>query len=176
MVVAESPEPLWLPLTIVQVVLRQTPSALACSSSVTNPAAVNASLSCRILHDCRSLISTSLAPQPFCNKGSRSIFRGWTDRSAVHRGLVSGGPKRKNEYRVGNHSNRKQADDYPSIIGAMRSFIHGCPARLTCLRVGQRVRPLLPFVERKASLVISKSAFSSSPIRLSTNLRSLSVR
>src|SRR5258706_15708315 len=56
MIDAESPEALWLALRMVQVVLRESPSALACSSSVRNPADSTALASSLILEDCRAFI------------------------------------------------------------------------------------------------------------------------
>src|SRR6516165_7078222 len=56
MIDAERPEALWLALRIVQAVLRESPSALACSSSVRNPADLTASASSLILEDCRAFI------------------------------------------------------------------------------------------------------------------------
>jgi hypothetical protein len=53
MIAAESPEALWLALRMVQAVLRQSPSAVACSSSVTKPAVTRASPISLILDDCR---------------------------------------------------------------------------------------------------------------------------
>src|SRR5262249_34505897 len=56
MIDAERPEALWLALRMVQAVLREGPSALACSSSVRNPAELTASASSLILEDCRAFI------------------------------------------------------------------------------------------------------------------------
>src|SRR5207237_6551669 len=56
MIDAERPEALWLALRMVQAVLRESPSALACSSSLTNPADLSASASSLILQDCRAFI------------------------------------------------------------------------------------------------------------------------
>src|SRR6516225_6683841 len=56
MIDAERPEALWLALRMVQAVLRESPSALACSSSVRNPADLAASASSLILEDCRAFI------------------------------------------------------------------------------------------------------------------------
>src|SRR5262249_14291508 len=56
MIDAERPEALWLALRIVQAVLRESPSALACSSSVRNPADLTASAGSLILEDCRAFI------------------------------------------------------------------------------------------------------------------------
>src|SRR5262245_38169315 len=56
MIDAERPEALWLALRMVQAVLRESPSALACSSSVRNPADLTASASSLILEDCRAFI------------------------------------------------------------------------------------------------------------------------
>jgi hypothetical protein len=56
MIDAERPEALWLALRMVQAVLRESPSALACSSSVRNPADLTASTSSLILEDCRAFI------------------------------------------------------------------------------------------------------------------------
>src|SRR6516165_5322986 len=56
MIDAERPEALWLALRTVQAVLRESPSALACSSSVRNPADLTASASSLILEDCRAFI------------------------------------------------------------------------------------------------------------------------
>src|SRR5262245_16944680 len=56
MIDAERPEALWLALRMVQAVLRESPSALACSSSVRNPADLSASASSLILDDCRAFI------------------------------------------------------------------------------------------------------------------------
>src|SRR5712691_6301022 len=57
MTVAERPEHLCWPFRTVQVVLREIPRALACSSSVMNPAVMRASPSSLILDDCRAFIS-----------------------------------------------------------------------------------------------------------------------
>ena len=57
MIDADRPEALWLALQIVQAVLREFPGALACSSSVTKPAAWTNSASSLILEDWRSFIS-----------------------------------------------------------------------------------------------------------------------
>src|SRR6266478_4317574 len=54
MIDAERPEALWLALRMVQAVLRESPSALACSSSVRNPADLTASTSSLILENCRA--------------------------------------------------------------------------------------------------------------------------
>src|SRR5262245_11540128 len=56
MIDAERPEALWLALRMVQAVLRDSPSAWACSSSVRNPADLSASASSLILEDCRAFI------------------------------------------------------------------------------------------------------------------------
>ena len=56
MTLAERPEVLWFPLRMVQVVLRQSPSARACWSSVTNPEVMRASPSSLILEACRVFI------------------------------------------------------------------------------------------------------------------------
>src|SRR5262249_45532480 len=56
MIDAERPEALWLALRMVQAVLRESPSALACSSSVRNPADLTASASSLILEDCRAFV------------------------------------------------------------------------------------------------------------------------
>jgi len=56
MIDAERPEALWLALRMVQAVLRESPSAMACSSSVRNPADLTASASSLILEDCRAFI------------------------------------------------------------------------------------------------------------------------
>src|SRR6266576_5729993 len=53
MIDAERPEALWLALRMVQAVLRESPRAMACSSSVRNPADLTASASSLILEDCR---------------------------------------------------------------------------------------------------------------------------
>src|SRR5947209_8880352 len=53
---AGRPEALWLALRMVQAVLRESPSALACSSSVRNPADLTASASSLILENCRAFI------------------------------------------------------------------------------------------------------------------------
>src|SRR5438876_6743688 len=55
MIDAERPEALWLALRMVQAVLRESPSAMACPSSVRNPADLTASASSLILEDCRAL-------------------------------------------------------------------------------------------------------------------------
>ena len=54
---AERPVALWLPLRIVQTVLRGTPKILACSSSVRKPAASTVSASSLILDNWRAFIS-----------------------------------------------------------------------------------------------------------------------
>src|SRR5262249_16350890 len=56
MIDAERPEALWLALRMVQAVLRESPSAFACSSSVRNPPVLTASASSLILEDCRAFI------------------------------------------------------------------------------------------------------------------------
>jgi len=56
MIDAERPEALWLALRMVQAVLRESPSALACSSSVRKPADLIASASSLIFKDCRAFI------------------------------------------------------------------------------------------------------------------------
>src|SRR5262249_108056 len=56
MIDAERPEALWLALRMVQAVLRESPSALACSLSVRNPADLTASTSSLILENCRAFI------------------------------------------------------------------------------------------------------------------------
>jgi len=56
MIDAERPEALWLALRMVQAVLRESPGALACSSSVRNPADLTASASSLILEDRRAFI------------------------------------------------------------------------------------------------------------------------
>src|SRR3954462_988108 len=53
---AVRPEALWLALRMVQAVLRGIPNALACSSSVRNPADSTASASSLILDDWRAFI------------------------------------------------------------------------------------------------------------------------
>src|SRR5262245_55218729 len=50
---AERPEDLWFAFRRVQVVLRQSPSALACSSRVIIPSLARASLISLILSNCR---------------------------------------------------------------------------------------------------------------------------
>src|SRR5262245_59029965 len=60
MTVADRPEALWLPLRIVQVVLRARPSASACWSRVSKPIATRTSPSSRILDDCRAFMSAPL--------------------------------------------------------------------------------------------------------------------
>src|SRR5438876_9257811 len=52
MIAAERPEPLWLALRIVQVVLRASPSAFDCSSSVRNPASTRTCPSSLIFDAC----------------------------------------------------------------------------------------------------------------------------
>src|SRR4030095_14209530 len=56
MIDAERPEALWLALRMVQAVLRESPSALACPSSVRNPAGLTASASSLILEACRAFM------------------------------------------------------------------------------------------------------------------------
>src|SRR5262245_21804275 len=56
MINAERPEALWLALRTVQAVLRGSPSALACSSRVRNPADLTASASSLILENCRAFV------------------------------------------------------------------------------------------------------------------------
>src|SRR4029450_3056731 len=53
---AERPEALWLALRMVQAVLRESPSALACLSGVRNPGELTASASSLMLEDCRAFI------------------------------------------------------------------------------------------------------------------------
>ena len=57
MIAAESPVLLWHVLRMVHAVLRGSPSALACASSVRNPASIRACPSSRILADWRAFIS-----------------------------------------------------------------------------------------------------------------------
>ena len=59
-VAAERPEFLYLPLRMVQVVLRESPMAFACASSAQNPAAIRASPISLILDDCRDFISAAV--------------------------------------------------------------------------------------------------------------------
>jgi hypothetical protein len=59
MIAAESPEPLWLALRMVQVVLRASPSAFDCSSSVRNPASTRACPTSLIFAACRAFISAT---------------------------------------------------------------------------------------------------------------------
>jgi hypothetical protein len=61
---AERPEPSWLALRIVQVVLRASPSAFDCSSRVRNPASTRACPSSLILAACRAFISTATCNEP----------------------------------------------------------------------------------------------------------------
>src|SRR5262249_38288544 len=56
MIDAERPEALWLALRMVQAVLRGSPSALACSSRVRNPADLTASTSSLILENWRAFV------------------------------------------------------------------------------------------------------------------------
>ena len=60
MIPAERPEPLWLALRMVQVVLRASPSAFDCSSSVKNPESTRACLSSLIFAVCRAFISVMM--------------------------------------------------------------------------------------------------------------------
>src|SRR5205807_5907499 len=69
MIDPESPEALWLALRMVQAVLRESPSALACSSSVRNPADLTASASSLILEDCCALWVRARAAE---NRGNAS--------------------------------------------------------------------------------------------------------
>src|SRR5262245_22705633 len=64
MTVADRPEALWLPLRIVQVVLRARPSASACWSRVWSPIATRTSPSSLILDDCRAFMSAPLSLRP----------------------------------------------------------------------------------------------------------------
>jgi hypothetical protein len=64
MIAAERPEPLWLALRIVQVVLRASPSALDCSSRVRHPASTRACPSSLILAARRAFISTATCNEP----------------------------------------------------------------------------------------------------------------
>src|SRR5262245_8224587 len=57
MIFAERPVLLWLAFRMVQVVLRPSPSARACASSVKKPSEISASAISRILADCRAFIS-----------------------------------------------------------------------------------------------------------------------
>jgi len=59
MTAADRPEPLWLALRMVQVVLRASPSASDCWSRVTNPASMRDCLSSRIFAACRDFISVT---------------------------------------------------------------------------------------------------------------------
>jgi hypothetical protein len=72
MIAAERPEPLWLALRMVQVVLRASPSALDCSSRVRNPASTRACPSSLIFAACRAFISATTGFLFFsCNEPSR---------------------------------------------------------------------------------------------------------
>ena len=68
---AERPVALWLPLRIVQTVLRGSPKILACSSSVRKPAASTVSASSLILDNWRAFISalTKSPLAPYLRKG-----------------------------------------------------------------------------------------------------------
>src|SRR6516165_1965705 len=59
MTAADRPEPLWLALRMVQVVLRASPSAPDCWSRVTNPASMRDCPSSRIFATCRDFISVT---------------------------------------------------------------------------------------------------------------------
>jgi hypothetical protein len=59
MIAAERPEPLWLALRMVQVVLRASPSAFDCSSSIRNPASTRACPTSLIFAACRAFISAA---------------------------------------------------------------------------------------------------------------------
>jgi len=76
MVVAERPDALWFALSMVQVVLRESPSALTCLSSVSNPAATRASPSSLILDDCRAFISATMGVRPCWSESSRRLSTG----------------------------------------------------------------------------------------------------
>ena len=69
MVAADRPEFLWVALRIVQVVLRASPSAFDCRSSVRNPELTSASLSSLILLKCRAFIFADL-PQRSTRRAS----------------------------------------------------------------------------------------------------------
>jgi hypothetical protein len=72
MIAAERPEPLWLALRMVQVVLRASSSALDCSSRVRNPASTRACPSSLIFAACRAFISATTGFLFFsCNEPSR---------------------------------------------------------------------------------------------------------
>jgi hypothetical protein len=59
MMAAERPEPLWLALRMVHVVLRASPSAFDCSSSVRSPASTRACPTSLIFSACRAFISAT---------------------------------------------------------------------------------------------------------------------
>src|SRR5262245_65118007 len=59
MTAADRPEPLWLALRMVQVVLRASPSASDCWSRVTNPASMRDCPRARIFAACRDFISVT---------------------------------------------------------------------------------------------------------------------
>jgi hypothetical protein len=59
MTAADRPEPLWVALRIVQVVLRASPSASDCWSRVTNPASMRDCPSSLIFAACRDFISVT---------------------------------------------------------------------------------------------------------------------
>src|SRR6516164_6300051 len=67
MTAADRPEPLWLALRMVQVVLRASPSASDCWSRVTNPASMRDCPSSRIFATCRDFISVTGRSQSLTN-------------------------------------------------------------------------------------------------------------
>src|SRR5499433_253031 len=93
MIDAERPEALWLALRMVQAVLRESPSALACSSSVRNPADLTASASSLILEDCRAFIlavSGSGRRVPACTRAAEGGQNTSDECDSMHRSPLVG--------------------------------------------------------------------------------------
>src|SRR5262245_49684358 len=93
MIDAERPEALWLALRMVQAVLRESPSALACSSSVRNPADLTASASSLILEDCRAFIlavSGSGRRVPACTRAAEDGQNTSDEGDSMHRSPLVG--------------------------------------------------------------------------------------
>src|SRR5205807_4631010 len=90
MIDAERPEALWLALRMVQAVLRESPSALACSSSVRNPADLTASASSLILEDCRAFILAVGRRGRWVHACTRGAADGGNTAMSWKPGIVSG--------------------------------------------------------------------------------------
>src|SRR5215831_17830658 len=126
MTAAERPDALWFALRMVQVVLRGSPSASACSSSVTNPTATRASPSCLILAACRAFIAAT-----------RVAGLGWVEQigSGGAESVAQAGSETKNPFSDRPSLFMLTNLDYAAGVNLAQRLItvHTPPARLILL-------------------------------------------